>query len=146
MSVRVFHHVHQEHSHRTLAGAVEPPAAEAARWDAMLQAVAIARGLPADRGQELYEAWVAAERPAACPCTLCSTVRQAFETERAREASGAYQGECGFWIFPNGLPDGEELTGSYQIAEGVWVNADEAHPASPGGTGSDAQPHDPVGG
>ncbi|WP_030390934.1 hypothetical protein [Streptomyces sp. NRRL S-241] len=133
MSVRVFRHVHQERSHRTLGGVAEPPAAEAARWDAMLEAVAISRGLPADRGQVLYEAWVTAEQPPECSCTSCSAVRGALETERAREAAGAYRGENGFWIFPNGLPDGEEHA-SYQVAEGVWVHVDEAEPA-PAGAG-----------
>ncbi|MGV2918826.1 hypothetical protein [Streptomyces alfalfae] len=133
MSVRVFRHVHLERSHRTLGGIAEPPAAEAARWDAMPEAVAISRGLPADRGRGLYEAWVAAEQPPECPCTSCSAVRSALETERAREAAGAYRGENRFWIFPNGLPDGEDHA-SYQVAEGAWVIADEAEPA-PAGAG-----------
>ncbi|MGY3677526.1 hypothetical protein [Streptomyces sp. TE33382] len=104
---------------------MEPPAAEAARWEAMLEAVAISRGLAAARGRGLYEAWVAAEQPPECPCALCDAVRQAFETEQAREAAGAYRGENGFWVFPNGLPEGEKHS-SYQVAEGVWVHADEA--------------------
>ncbi|MBT2527438.1 hypothetical protein J7E91_18915 [Streptomyces sp. ISL-99] len=91
----------------------------------MLEAVAIGRGLPADRGQALYEKWVATEQPPECPCGSCGAVRRAFEVEEARQAAGACRGEDGFWIFPNGLPDGEETTGSYQVAEGVWVRAGE---------------------
>ncbi|MGW4548571.1 hypothetical protein ACWEN4_19675 [Streptomyces violaceorubidus] len=141
MSVRVFRHVHQERSHRTLGGTVVPPATETARWDAMLEAVAISRGLPANKGKELYESWLADVQPAECPCTSCGAVRQALETERAREAAGAYRGENGFWIFPNGLPKGETPTGSYQVAEGVWVNADEAHPITAATTKVGAATH-----
>lgn len=104
---------------------MEPPAAEVARWEAMLEAVAISRGLAAASGRGLYEAWVAAEQPPECPCKLCGAFRHAIETEQAREAAGAYRGENGFWVFPNGLPEGERYP-SYQVAEGVWVHTDEA--------------------
>ncbi|MFJ8732786.1 hypothetical protein [Streptomyces bauhiniae] len=127
MSTRVFRHIYHERSHRTLGGTVDPPAIEIARWDAMLEAVAIAKGLSTDVGKELYEGWVAAEQPAECTCPPCDTVRHAFEIERARNAAGAYRGENGFWIFPNGLPAGEKLAGPYQVADGVWVNAGETH-------------------
>ncbi|MFJ4741206.1 hypothetical protein [Streptomyces sp. NPDC088775] len=142
MSARVFRHVHQERSHRTLGGAVQPPGTETARWDAMLEAVAIGRGLPTYRGKELYEAWIADVQPAECPCKPCGAFRQALETERAREAAGAYRGENGFWDFPNGLPVGETLTGAYQIAEEVWVTADE--PRSSPVEFTAPQPHTPA--
>ncbi|MFJ5734045.1 hypothetical protein [Streptomyces microflavus] len=125
MSVLVFQYIHRQRSHRSLGGAVEPKASEAARWAAMLEAVAIGQGLPSNEGQTLYEAWVASEAPADCSCTMCSTVRRSSETERARKAVGGYRDPEGFWVFPNGLPAGEEPMGPYQVAEGIWADPDK---------------------
>ncbi|MET9779090.1 hypothetical protein ABZ023_33390 [Streptomyces sp. NPDC006367] len=121
MSLRVFRHVHHELSHRTRDGAVDPPAADAVRYDAMLEAVAIARGLAPEKGRALYEAWVEAEQPPGCDCSVCVTVRELRQVEQDRLAVGAYRDRDGFWVFPNGLPDGDKWSGLYQRAEGVWV-------------------------
>ncbi|MEU5136947.1 hypothetical protein [Streptomyces californicus] len=125
MSVRVFRYVHEQRSHRTVGGTVAPPQSDAARWAAMLEAAAIDQGLPPAEGQALYEAWVDAERPADCTCAVCLVVRRSAEIHRAREAVGVYRDSEGFWVFPNGLPPGEEQMGPYQVAEGVWVDPDE---------------------
>ncbi len=96
----------------------------------MLEAVALARGLPAEKGRELYQRWVEQTRPPECACETCGTVRRASEIEQARLDAGAYRGPDGFWIFPNGLPD-EEWSGPYQVAEGIWV-----HPEQDGSRGA----------
>ncbi|MFD7898950.1 hypothetical protein [Streptomyces sp. NPDC059743] len=121
MSVRVFRHVHRERSHRTLDGSTALPEIEAARLEAMLEAVAISRGLPAEKGPDLYAAWVEAEQPTGCTCGTCTVVRTALEIEQARLDVGAYRDTEGFWVFPQGLPDGETYRGNYQSAPGVWV-------------------------
>lgn len=96
----------------------------------MLEAVAIARGLPAEKGRELYAAWVEKTRPAGCPCETCGVVRRAHEIEQSRLEVGGSRGPDGFWIFPNGLPD-EDRTGPYQVAEGVWVHREQGGSREP---------------
>ncbi|MGV9693329.1 hypothetical protein ACWDUX_29965 [Streptomyces sp. NPDC003444] len=127
---RVFQEIHREQCHKTVGGTIALPEVVVERHRVMFATVAVGLGVSETEARRQYAAW-AADQPTGCACEGCEIGRRTYEVlrerdevERARLAVGAYRDDEGFWVFPNGLPPGDDWDGLYQTAPGVWVSAE----------------------